>query len=132
MRRYYYYIFSGIMVIATILTIAYYYMFLNYVKDAEDKINNDIELLKNSKMEVEAKKGALSFDTEEESNNDYEFYITALDNHVVVFYNDCKTIYEDTLIDLNSIPVWERENVINGIWVQDKDELAGILEGYSS
>ncbi len=62
----------------------------------------------------------------------YEYYVTAVNYEVVVFYCDKKTVFEYTGIDARNLSNTEQTKLLEGIFVLDKEELYGILENYSS
>lgn len=62
----------------------------------------------------------------------YEFFIKAIDNIIVVFYSDQKTVYEYTNMSINDLNEEEKSEVEEGYFVKDLDELYSILENYTS
>lgn len=66
------------------------------------------------------------------SSMPYEYYVTAANYEVVVYYCDKKTIFEYTGIDARNLSTEEQNKLVKGIFVLDKEELYGILENYSS
>lgn len=68
----------------------------------------------------------------EEENTTISYYIGLRDNAIVVYYEDKKTIYEETGILVDTLPEDERKRLEVGIEVEGEEELFGILEGYSS
>ncbi|MBE5935302.1 MAG: hypothetical protein E7262_05860 [Lachnospiraceae bacterium] len=60
------------------------------------------------------------------------YYITENDGLVKVYYSDKETLYESTGIFVEDLPPIEQKNIKNGMYVENKDELISILEGYSS
>lgn len=62
----------------------------------------------------------------------YKFFLGLVNNEVVVFYCDRKTVYEYTGIDTSILPKEEIDKLSKGMYVTDPEELYGILENYSS
>lgn len=63
---------------------------------------------------------------------EFRYYLIAVDDEVVVYYGDKKTVYEYTGIETRGLPEEEKQALKQGIEVQDEEELYGILENYSS
>lgn len=93
----------------------------------------------------ELRAGLLSFELQSFSSNEivlkktydkekmpYEFFLGLVNNEVVVFYCDKKTVYEYTGIDTSILPKDEIDKLTKGIYVSGPEELYGILENYSS
>ncbi len=62
----------------------------------------------------------------------FRYYIIAVDNEVVVYYGDMKTVYEQTGISTKELSKEDKKELKKGIEVRDEQELFGILENFSS
>ncbi len=60
------------------------------------------------------------------------FYLAAYDNYVTVFLEDRKTVYIETEIALDSLPVSVQQQIMRMMWVENEEELYDFLETYSS
>ena len=63
---------------------------------------------------------------------DYCYYLLEVNGYVAVYLDDKKTIYEYTSIDVETLPVLLQNEVKNGKYIKDIEELYGFLENYSS
>jgi hypothetical protein len=61
-----------------------------------------------------------------------KFYLTEVDGEVVVYYNDKKTLYENTGIMTENLSADEIAMLKIGYFVEGEEQLFGILENYSS
>lgn len=96
--------------------------------------NTAVEHAKEEKVVPEKKEPeeAESVSVEGEATEDYCYYLLEVNGYVVVYLNDKKTIYEYTSIDVESLPVLLQNEVKNGKYIKDIEELYGFLENYSS
>ena len=62
----------------------------------------------------------------------YKFYVNIVNGYVTVYYSDLETVYEYTHIDAAGLSEDARIALSQGIFVKDREELYGLLEGYSS
>ena len=62
----------------------------------------------------------------------YKFYINIVNGYVTVYYSDLETVYEYTHINAAELSEDARIALSQGIFVKDREELYGLLEGYSS
>lgn len=73
---------------------------------------------------------------EEVKNNDSfdeeSFYLYEVNGYVVVFLNDRKTPYEYTNIIYDDLPKILKTEIRNGKYIENKEELYGFLENYTS
>lgn len=60
------------------------------------------------------------------------YIITEEDGYVVVYYSDLENVYEYTSIELHLLPEDIREELSNGLYVEDIKDVYGFLENYSS
>lgn len=84
------------------------------------------ELVSFSKSDVVLRK------TYNSDNIKYKYYIVVLDGYVTVYYSDKKTVYEYTDIEHKNLSEDEQNKLVDGYYVEDQEELYGILEGYTS
>ncbi len=61
-----------------------------------------------------------------------KFYLAEVDGEVVVYYNDKKTVYENTGIMTENLSADEIAMLKIGYFVKEEEQLFGILENYSS
>lgn len=62
----------------------------------------------------------------------YKFYVNIVNGYVTVYYSDLETVYEYTQICAADLAEDARIALSQGIFVKDREELYGLLEGYSS
>ena len=62
----------------------------------------------------------------------YCYYLLEKNGYVVVYLSDKETIYEYTSIDVETLPETVQNEVKNGKYIEDMEELYGFLENYSS
>lgn len=76
-----------------------------------------------------------------EMNSDFEeghafdeqgFYLYEVNDYVVVFENDKNTPYEYTDILYEELPELLRQEIRNGKYIKNEEELYGFLENYTS
>lgn len=60
------------------------------------------------------------------------FYLAAYDNYVLVYLEDQKTVYIETEITLDSLPVDMQQEIIGMMWIENEEALYNFLEAYSS
>lgn len=96
--------------------------------------NTAVEHAKEEKAVPEKKEPeeAESVAAKGEATEEYCYYLLEVNGYVVVYLNDKKTIYEYTSIDVESLPVLLQNEVKNGKYIKDIEELYGFLENYSS
>ena len=70
--------------------------------------------------------------TYDETKIENQFYICRKGEFIVVYYSDLKTVYEYTEIRVDSLIEEIRQNIEQGFYVKDVQELYSILEGYTS
>lgn len=73
-----------------------------------------------------------SIATEGEAMKNYCYYLLEKNGYVVVYLSDKETVYEYTSIDVETLPVTVQNEVKNGKYIEDIEELYGFLENYSS
>lgn len=63
----------------------------------------------------------------------YKYYMAVLDDNVVVYYSDKKTVYDDeTGIVLENLSEEDSRDLMYGKWIKDERELYSVLENYTS
>ena len=70
--------------------------------------------------------------TEGQAVNENCFYLMEKNGFVVVYENDRKTIYEYTNIQVAELPYLLQNEIKNGKYIKNMEELYGFLENYSS
>lgn len=73
-----------------------------------------------------------SIATEGEAMKNFCYYLLEKNGYVVVYLSDKETIYEYTSIDVETLPATVQNEVKNGKYIEDIEELYGFLENYSS
>ena len=101
--------FTAAIVLLLVLTCAYQF---SYYKAKE-----------RAALEAEAKEKTESIATEGEAE---------VNGYLVVYLGDRKTPYEYTDIPYDELPALVREEVRNGKYIKNAEELYGFLENYSS
>lgn len=82
--------------------------------------------------EIESEDVPQSVATEGEAMKNYCYYLLEKNGYVVVYLSDRETIYEYTSIEVEKLPVTLQNEVKNGKYIEDIEELYGFLENYSS
>lgn len=62
----------------------------------------------------------------------YKYYMAVREGMIVVYHCDKKTIYEYTGIYYKDLPIEEQGKLMDGIYIENDEDLYGILENYSS
>ena len=60
-----------------------------------------------------------------------KYYLKSEDGYVTVYYSDLKTVYCYSDILINSLPTKLQEEITNGKYIKDIEELFNFLESYS-
>lgn len=60
------------------------------------------------------------------------YYVAVKDGFVVVYNSDLKSVYQNTQIDVKTLPEEDRIALSQGIYINSKEELFSLLESYSS
>lgn len=60
------------------------------------------------------------------------YYLYEKNGYIIVYLSDQKTPYEYTDILIEDLPELLRQEIRNGKYIKDKEELYGFLENYSS
>lgn len=81
---------------------------------------------------VKSQKQEESVAAEGEAMKNYCYYLLEKNGYVVVYLSDKETIYEYTSIDVETLPETVQNEVKNGKYIEDMEELYGFLENYSS
>ena len=63
---------------------------------------------------------------------EYEFFMKAEGEGIIVYFSDLTRIYEYTGILTTNLSEEEKDKLKKGYYIKDKEELYGILENYSS
>lgn len=63
---------------------------------------------------------------------EYLFFIQAIDDKIVVFYSDQKTVYDYTNMSTYRLSEEEKSKLEEGYYIKDLDELYAVLENYTS
>lgn len=63
---------------------------------------------------------------------EYEYYIKDIDDNIVIFYSDQKTVYEYTNMSTINLSEEEKQELEEGYFIKDLTELYAILENYTS
>lgn len=82
--------------------------------------------------ETRKKEPEESVAAEGEAMKNYCYYLLDKNGYVVVYLSDKETIYEYTSIDVETLPVTLQNEIKNGKYIEDVEELYGFLENYSS
>lgn len=84
------------------------------------------ELVSFSEKEIVIKK------TYNEDFVPYRYYVVIKDGYVVVYNSDLKSVYSYTHIEAKNLPEEDRIALMQGIYVNSREELYSLLESYSS
>lgn len=115
---------SVILILALFITSAWQYSYRVARQKTLDRIEAAKEMEKfQSEETVTADGHALKEDC---------FYLKNVNGYVVVFLSDKKTAYEYTDILCEELPENIRQELTNGKYIEDQEELYGFLENYSS
>ena len=61
-----------------------------------------------------------------------KYYMVVEDGKIVVYYSDLTTVYEYTNIEAFYLPEETRNELMEGIYIKDTEELFTLLESFSS
>lgn len=115
---------SIILILALFVTAAWQYSYRIARQKAEARIEAAKEMEEYQSEETIAADGhALKEDC---------FYLKDVNGYVVVFLSDKKTAYEYTDILCEELPENIRQELANGKYIENQEELYGFLENYSS
>ncbi len=67
-----------------------------------------------------------------DNKENYAYYLTQYGGYIVVYRNDKKTLVERTGIQLSDLSSEQQAEIKNGIYLDDLEQMYGILESYSS
>lgn len=109
------------------------------------ELNEYLEMYIENLSDEDRKKGmigisVLSFSSEEviiEKRYDtkkpqMKYFIKAENGYITIYESDKETVYESTNIDVNLLPEDELNNLLEGFYIADDEELESIMENYSS
>lgn len=102
----------------------------NYMQDLSwneyEKGLTSFELMKFSPDDIVLRKG---YNPEQVVN---KYYLKSVNGYIVVYYGDKKTVYDYTSVSVKDLTQSEQQQLEEGIYVKDEDELYAVLENYSS
>ncbi len=67
-----------------------------------------------------------------DNKDHYAYFLTEYGGYVVVYTNDKKTLVDQTGILISDLSLDQQKEVKNGVYVDDLDQLYGLLESYTS
>lgn len=115
---------AGIFILALLITCSWQYSYRLGRQRTQERIAAAKEMEKAQAEESVAADGhALKEDC---------FYLKNVNGYVVVFLSDKKTAYEYTGILCDDLPEKVKEELVNGKYIENLEELYGFLENYSS
>lgn len=110
--------------------------------------NEVIQYLKDYMQDLplnEFQKGLVSFEvvrfspdnvilkkTYNEDKVEYEYYLKEQEGYIVAYYGDQKTVFDYTGVPVDNLSEYQQQQLEEGIFVKDLDELYALLENYSS
>ncbi len=115
-----------------------------YVGLTRVEIQNKLMEYMNNPPKEEVKKGLVSISLSSfskasitirkvfDNKDNYAYYMTEYGGYVVVYTNDKKTLVDQTGILVSDLTKEEQNEVRKGVYIDDLDQLYGILESYSS
>ncbi len=62
----------------------------------------------------------------------YQYFLKEQNGYIVAYYGDQKTVFDYTGVSVENLSEYEQQQLKNGIYVKDLDELYALLENYSS
>lgn len=80
----------------------------------------------------ENKEHNTTLSTDEQVFDSSGYYLQEVNGYVVVYLNDRKTVYDYTNILYSELPYILQEEIKNGKYIKNVDELYGFLENYTS
>lgn len=116
--------FAAIILVAAAVTCAYQ---ISYHR-AREKAEAEIE----AKQQTESVSNEDTVTADGHALKDDCFYLMDVNGYVVVFLSDKKTAYEYTDILCEDLPESVRQEIQNGKYIENQEELYGFLENYSS
>ncbi len=63
---------------------------------------------------------------------EYKYFLKAQNGYIVAYYGDQKTVFDYTGVAIENLSDYEKDRLVEGIFVKDLDELYALLENYSS
>lgn len=96
------------------------------IKTTEDKRLQDIVLIRFSPDVICVEKTYL------DAKSEGSFLVSIYDNHLIVFWADAKSIFMETDILADQIPVQYRNEFLQGKTIGSEEELFDLLESFSS
>lgn len=109
-----------------IIAITFAYQF-SYQK-AKDRA----EKLKQEEQQTQEAADNTSVATGSQASKNDCYYLMEVNGYIVVYLSDRKTPYEYTDIHYDELPELLRQEIRNGKYIENTDELYGFLENYSS
>lgn len=107
-----------------------------------------IEYLKDYMQDLpltEFQKGLVSFEvmsfskdsivlkkTYNEEKTEYKYYLKEQNGYIVAYFGDQKTVFDYTGVSVENLSEYEQQQLKEGIYVKDLDELYALMENYSS
>ncbi len=87
---------------------------------------------KEQHMMEEEMQHAQSISTEGQAFKENSFFLMEVNGYVAVYHSDRKTVYEYTDISVSELPELLQNEIKNGKYMENLEELYGFLENYSS
>lgn len=120
--------FAAAIILLLVLTGAYQ---LTYHK-AKERAALELEETKENEAAPRSQSSGEAVTTEGEALKEDAYYLMEVNGYIVVYLSDKETPYEYTDIPYDELPALVREEIRNGKYIENTEELYGFLENYSS
>ena len=118
--------FFAITIVAVLLVTCAYQISFQKAKERAREARTQ----KENEIQVSEKEETVVADAEALKEDCY--YLMEVNGYIVVYLSDKKTPYEYTDILYENLPLSLRQEIRNGKYIEDTEELYGFLENYSS
>ncbi len=116
----------GFLTCCTIAIIAMTFAYQFSYQKAKERAEN----IRSEEQQLKTKQPAIETDSTTKKNEC--FYLMEVNGYIVVYLGDRTTAYEYTDIHYDDLPKSLRQEIRNGKYIKNTEELYGFLENYSS
>ena len=97
-----------------------------------EKSKERAEKIKTEEQQARTATDISSVTTGSQASKNDCYYLMEVNGYIVVYLSDKKTPYEYTDIHYDELPDFLRQEIRNGKYIKNTEELYGFLENYSS
>ena len=98
-----------------------------YTGTTDDNVTNEL-----SKIEEDSSNVIEACDITKSTTASGLYYISCINNFVIVYCADRETVYDYTTIQVDSLSDMEQKQIRDGFYVKTTEELYQLLQSYSS